>query len=473
MRDLRPRLHITPCSGWLNDPNGLCRIDGTWHVFHQFNPVGPTWGPPRWAHLTSQDLVHWTEQPTALAPEGVGPDAGGIWSGCVVDDHGTPTAVYTGVEATADGGWTQTVCLATSDRSLLTWTRDPANPVIAGPLDPAAIGFRDPWVFPDGDGWTMLIGTGVDPDGGKVALFHGPDLRSWTFQGYLLERAATETEPTWTGRMWECPQLARSNGTDILVWSVWDDQRQVGQRVPAELHYPVVATGRVVDGAYRVDTLQRLDHGADCYAPAFLVDGDRIIVWGWSWESLTEAGRTEQGWAGALTFPRVLWATPDGELRQAPAAELRALRGVPATHGPTDLGAGGVRSACDGQAVEVFLRARPRDGRVHLDVLADPDGRERTRISYDAATHELAVDCSRASRWSEAIGGRQAGRLDLGASGALELTVLVDVSIVEVFAGQRLVFTDRVYPTLEASTGIVVSGEGAALLDELTVWPLD
>ena len=31
----RPRLHIMPPRGWLNDPNGVCRIDDRYHVFYQ------------------------------------------------------------------------------------------------------------------------------------------------------------------------------------------------------------------------------------------------------------------------------------------------------------------------------------------------------------------------------------------------------------------------------------------------------
>ena len=34
-----PALHIRPQRGWLNDPNGLCRMDGDYHVFFQYNPA--------------------------------------------------------------------------------------------------------------------------------------------------------------------------------------------------------------------------------------------------------------------------------------------------------------------------------------------------------------------------------------------------------------------------------------------------
>lgn len=45
----RPLFHIDADHGWLNDPNGICRWDGMYHVFFQHNPDRPrheriTWG---------------------------------------------------------------------------------------------------------------------------------------------------------------------------------------------------------------------------------------------------------------------------------------------------------------------------------------------------------------------------------------------------------------------------------------------
>ena len=47
-----------PSSGtWLNDPNGMMEWDGVKHIFYQFNPSKPIWGPPTWGHVVSRDLV--------------------------------------------------------------------------------------------------------------------------------------------------------------------------------------------------------------------------------------------------------------------------------------------------------------------------------------------------------------------------------------------------------------------------------
>ena len=64
----RPRLHIHPEHGWLNDPNGLCRIDGTYHVFYQYNPAAPVHDDIHWGHFSSPDLVHWTPDRWHLCP---------------------------------------------------------------------------------------------------------------------------------------------------------------------------------------------------------------------------------------------------------------------------------------------------------------------------------------------------------------------------------------------------------------------
>ena len=62
----RQQFHFSSRKGWLNDPNGLCFYQGTYHLFYQHNPAAVHWGPMHWDHATGTDLIHWQEQPIAL-----------------------------------------------------------------------------------------------------------------------------------------------------------------------------------------------------------------------------------------------------------------------------------------------------------------------------------------------------------------------------------------------------------------------
>ena len=80
---MRPQIHFTTKNGWINDPNGLIFIDGTYHMFYQYNPTESNWDNMHWGHATSTDLLHWTEQKTALFPD----ERGTMFSGSGVLDE--------------------------------------------------------------------------------------------------------------------------------------------------------------------------------------------------------------------------------------------------------------------------------------------------------------------------------------------------------------------------------------------------
>src|SRR5215813_9758604 len=94
---LRPQYHLLPSHNWMNDPNGPIYFGGRYHMFHQYNPRGATWGNMHWAHATSPDLLHWHHEPLALAPTPGGPDSDGVFSGSAVVEKGKVAVIYTTV----------------------------------------------------------------------------------------------------------------------------------------------------------------------------------------------------------------------------------------------------------------------------------------------------------------------------------------------------------------------------------------
>lgn len=40
----RLKFHLMPPAGWLNDTNGLCQMNGVYHVFFQYSPFDPCGG---------------------------------------------------------------------------------------------------------------------------------------------------------------------------------------------------------------------------------------------------------------------------------------------------------------------------------------------------------------------------------------------------------------------------------------------
>ncbi len=220
----------------------IVRVDSLWHAF--FILTNQTPGQPtedRFGHATSPDLCRWTFQSAAtlfaVDPNPNAWDHDHVWAPSVVESSGTFYLFYTGVHGPGEG--VQAIGVATTtDRTLRTWTRLPANPVWSAsdaPWANAASGaFRDPFVMPAGDlapgsRWLMTYTThplGPDPvthlpvnpwcDGVVgIALSRGDSLSRWSDAGPLwMTRLGTHTV--------ESPHLLR-HGPWTYVLSTDDD----------------------------------------------------------------------------------------------------------------------------------------------------------------------------------------------------------------------------------------------------------
>jgi beta-fructofuranosidase len=317
-----PALHGRPARGWVNDPNGCSYVDGRYHVFFQHNPDAPVHGSIKWGHMSSTDLVTWRHEPVALVNRPGELDQFGCWTGCVVDDGGTPTAVYSAV---ADESRRAEVLLARSDRQMRVW-RQGRKSAASMPDDPAVTDVRDPFVFTLGDRRYAVQGAGHRHGDGRILVYGCDDLAAWTYLGPFLttgDRVAAEVAGT--GNVWECPNLIRFGDRWVLIFSLL---QHVGAGNAFDgVRYLVgdLSVGR--DGPRFTATRGAvLDSGPCFYAPQVLTLPGRVLMWAWSPESAQAPDGA--GWAGALTFCRELTLVDD-ILVSRPVPELTALRREP------------------------------------------------------------------------------------------------------------------------------------------------
>ena len=451
---VRPAYHLTPPANWLNDPNGLIEWNDRYHVFYQYNPGGPMHGTIHWGHAVSDDLVHWEDEPVALSPSPDGPDRDGCWSGCAVDDDGTPTLLYTGGRDRH-----QLPCRATTtDPHLRSWEKDPNNPIIPEPpadldiiaSDHWAAEFRDHCVWQEDGRWQQLIGAGIDGVGGAVLHYTGDDPGEWEYAGPLLIGDWEEA-----GSMWECPELLNLGERQLLHVSNYEEV--------------IYFLGEVENGRFDIEERALLDHG-DFYAPQSLFSDDRYLMWGWIPESRDERAQWEAGWSGTLSIPRDL-SLEDGELRQRPAPELEALRTAHARHVDLDVVGGSRELDVRGRAIELRGTLHSDAEEAGLHVFESPDGVERTRIGLTDG--ELVVDRSESSLAASAVTEPERMPVD-DLEDPIELRLFLDGSTLELFVNERRCLTTRVYPTRPDSDGISVYARGGgALFETLELWELD
>jgi beta-fructofuranosidase len=292
---MRPEFHLTAQRGWINDPHGITYRNGGYDSFFQYVPDSTVWAPNcHWGHARGSDLLSLAELPVAIAP-GDGDD--GIWSGSLVTpDDGTTRVFYTSTSA-PDIAIGRVRVATPVDESWIEWRK--GEVVVDAPPDLALVGYRDPFVLRDDDGWRMFLGAGL-ADGTATALaYRSADLLTWSYEGPALERSTRETEPVWMGALWECPQIFEVDGRHVMVSSVWDDD---------VLHYAGYALGRYSGGEFVAETWGRLTYGPSYYAPSFFRDAEgRPCLTFW----MRGVHDLAAGWAGAHSLPHVL--TLDGD----------------------------------------------------------------------------------------------------------------------------------------------------------------
>jgi len=326
----RPGFHFSPRVNWTNDPNGLVRFDGVYHLFFQYYPNDIVWGPMHWGHATSRDLVHWQEQPIALYPDSLGY----IFSGSAVVDSSNSSgfgvsrqiplvAVFTHHDPVGEKlhrNDFQNQSLAYSLDKGMTWTKYAGNPVLK---NPGLTDFRDPSVswYAKGKKWVMALATRD-----RVTFYSSVNLRDWTKESEFGVGVGAH------GGVWECPNLfpltRMEHEHEKTYWVLLVSSNPGGPNFGSATQYFI---GQWDGHVFKpMDTVTRwIDYGPDDYAGVtYNNTGRRRIFLGWMSNWIYADRLPESSWRGQMTIPRNLFLEDGASglyVASRPAPELYSL----------------------------------------------------------------------------------------------------------------------------------------------------
>ena len=470
----RPVYHHTPRWGWMNDPNGMFYKDGLWHLYYQWNPYGSKWQNLSWGHSSSPDLVHWTDEGLALAPDGLGM----IFSGSSTVDtantagfgEGAVVALYTSADAT------QQQSLAFSTDNGKHFTIYEGNPILTQDTEA-----RDPnmfWHAPSGK-WILLLAHALDRE---MQIFSSPDLKTWTLES-AFGKGLGEQEG-----VWECPDLFElpvgENGETkwVLVCNINPGGPFGGS---AAQYFVGDFDGTTftpdTDAAGNVPT-KWMDFGKDHYATVSwsnAPEGRRTLI-GWmsNWQYAADVPTMQFRSANTLPREAELFKASDGQyyLASVPSPELLSLRDRAVTN---------VKSASVGRKPSAYNLPKTNDGVCEISMtlapkagskitltLANQKG-EKVVMVYDPEAHTFSFDRNESglTDFSREFPAVTVSPTFSDAS-EISLRIFIDRSSIEVFGdGGRFCQTNLVFPT-EPYTTLGISATAGGKVSNLAIYSI-
>ena len=403
-----------------------------------------------WGHAVSKDLTHWENLPLAL------PEYNGwsIYSGSAVVDEKNTSGFCTSSAGCMVAMFTtaknnsQTQSLAYSNDLGRTWTYYANNPVI----DENEAEFRDPKVFwhKPTNRWVVIT---VLSTIHQVRFYSSPDLIHWT-------RLSDFGPEGLEGAIWECPDIFQLTieGTNetkwVLAFTYYTDIPRIG-------YFVGDFDGTTFNYTNPVNPFTSyIEDGKDYYAANTwdnVPDGRRLQI-GWVADFGYIGSTPTSPWRGTQSFVRELKLrnTPRGlRIASEPVSELAGLRSSqPASLRNIHLDSSKnsvVAADATGAQLELnvtfsFKRDASLPQEFGLKVFAGAN--QETVIGYNVENQTLFVDRTNSGRtdFSSAFPGRS-DVIAIDNQGTLNLHILIDQSVVEVFNGYNAIaMTNLIFP---------------------------
>ncbi|WP_295178591.1 glycoside hydrolase family 32 protein [uncultured Christiangramia sp.] len=488
----RPNFHFTPEKNWMNDPNGMFYLDGTYHLYFQYYPDDNVWGPMHWGHATSKDMITWEEQEIALFPD----EKGYIFSGSAVvdkentsgfgEDGKTPVvAIFTYHEPKgAEKGEKdyQSQAIAYSLDKGMTWTKYKGNPVLP---NPGIENFRDPKVTWDKEHkqWLMALATTE-----KTLFYTSQDLKEWKKVSEFGQGNGAHDG------VWECPDFfpMQVEGTGETKWVLIQSLNPGGYNGGSGTQYFVGDfDGTTFTPEENMTNLEEkhdywIDFGRDNYAGVTWAnlpeeDGRKLFL-GWMSNWLYAQEVPTETWRSAMTIARELkLIKEDGQylVTSQPVEELQKFRGEVVKKSALSANKDLVlidTSAIDLSKAEVkfSISGLEEDGNYHF-TLSNEKG-EKFVVNYDHSKQKFSMDRSKAgiNDFSDKFSGTPSTAPRITASNSMEVHMLLDKTSMELFIDNgKTVITEIFFSEKPWDTFSIGSEEKDFMVDSFEAYELN
>ncbi|KMJ59099.1 hypothetical protein AB685_08525 [Bacillus sp. LL01] len=479
----RPQYHATAPGHWMNEPHAPLYYKGKYHLFYQHNPQGPYWGNIHWGHWVSDDLIHWKDQPVALAPAKDEVDPDGTWSGCAhYDEKGLPVLFFTAGNhhylPNQMIGLARSTYEKDGDVNLSQWEKH-SEPVIFQPeghqLDDD--GFRDPFVWKEDDTWYQIVASGINGQGGTALLFESANIVDWQFKGCLY--VSDYEKYPYLGRVWELPILLplgmNSKGEEKHLFII----SPVGEGADVEVFYWVGAWDKV-KGSFTPDEEepQLFDLGDFHFTgPSAMVDPvtKKLLLFTIAQGERPIEYEYASGWAHNAGMPVEVYLGHDDRMRIKPVDQVKKLRKdkLLDLKDRTLAEVNEQLKQLSGDMLEIRLKFKEAyESSCGLYIRQSKDRKEETLFYYNRSEDGFYVNRNKTSvDKRERTTGIQGGVVQLGEN-PLDLRLLLDKSLVEVYINELKSLTTRVYPAQEDANGILLFGDAELLVERVEIWSM-
>ena len=456
--------------------------DGIYHIFSLTPPTGTTVYPERlrttWSHTVSKDLIHWEELETALYPgEGTDPDADGVWTGSVIYGEGKYHIYYTGYNYHIDSQ--QTICHAVSNDGIH-WIKDVGNPVIKPiPELYETLDWRDPYVFYNEDDdcyWILISGRlkeGPPTKTGCIVLYRSRDLKTWEHYGPIYKPYHTNCP--------ECCEMYKINGNWYLSYSRF-----------SEFVNTIYRVAKSPFGPWRTPKMDGIGGRRFYAAKSCENDEGRRFYFAWAHDRARKSDMGEWYWGGAFCIPHEVTVNKEGELDVKMPREYveaacekipwmyEAVWGTSRMYGPKTVELDAVSTFSYGflniEKAETFLfrcKLRITDCRDYCGLLlkSNRDASRCLELRIESGMKRLSLvnlPMDVDPFWRESCtnvgtpknpgpdGIRVCEKPFLFKEGeVIDVKVVMDKDMVEIFIGERAAFTYRVYEKTEYEIGFM------------------